>query len=159
MRRFLSVTTLVVGVATVAVSVAAAAANFHGTPTFTINNAGQLVCSGDVSGLGNVSSTNAACTATSNANYQCINNGGKNPAAGNKSTTTGNVSDSETVPARNGRASANIVLNPTGPGSFGCPGGQTLYLVGVCYSGIRLTIGGATATADQVCRNDLMIRQ
>src|SRR5215213_11849414 len=159
MRRFLIAIALVVGVATVAVSAATAAANFHGTPTFTINNSGQLVCSGDVSGLGNVSSTEASCTATSTVDYQCINNGGRNPAAGNKRTVTGDVGTAVTVPVHNGRATANITVNPEGPGSFSCPSGQTLYLVGVCYSDITLTIGGATATEDQVCRTGLMIRQ
>jgi len=139
--------------------VAVAAANFHGTPSFTINNSGQLVCSGDVSGLGNVSSTTGSCTATSSATYQCINGGGKNPAAGNKSTVTGQVGSGGTFPVRNGRTSATIAVDPTGPGSFGCPGGQTLYLVGVCYSDTTLTIGGATASGGTICRNDLMVRQ
>jgi hypothetical protein len=133
--------------------------NFHGTPTFTINNAGQLTCSGDVSGLGNVSSTTGSCTATSVADYQCINNGGKNPAAGNKRTNTGDVAGAGNFPVRNGRASGTITLDPTGAGSFSCPGGQTLYLTGVCYNDITLTIGGATATEDQVCRTGLMVRQ
>jgi hypothetical protein len=158
MRRLLIALALVGSVAAVSISAATAAANFHGTPSFTINNSGQLVCSGDVSGLGNVSSTEASCTATSTVDYQCINNGGKNPAAGNKRTVTGDVGLSITVPVHNGRATANIPVSPTGPGSFSCPGGQTLYLVGVCYSNITLTIGGATATEDQVCRSDLMVR-
>ena len=68
-----------------------AAANFHGQ-SFSINNSGQLVCFGDVSGLGNVSTTEGTCTATSTATYQCINNGGKNPAAGNKTTVSGAAS-------------------------------------------------------------------
>jgi hypothetical protein len=158
-RRLAVVLAVLTGVVAIAASTATAAANFHGTPTFTINNAGQLICSGDVSGLGNVSSTQGSCSATSVANYQCINNGGKNPAAGNKSTSTGDVSNEVTVPVHNGRATANIPLSPSGAGSFSCPGGQTLYLVGVCYNDITLNIGGATATRDQVCRNDLMVRQ
>jgi hypothetical protein len=159
MRRFFIAMALVMSVAAVTVSAATAAANFHGTPTFTINNAGQLICSGDVSGLGNVSETEASCTATSTVDYQCINNGGKNPAAGNKRTVTGDVGTNVTVPVHNGRASANITVDPEGPGSFSCPGGQTLFLVGVCYSDITLTVGGATATEDQVCRSDLRVRQ
>jgi hypothetical protein len=158
-RRWLIGLSLVVTIAALSASAATAAANFHGTPTFTINNSGQLICSGDVSGLGNVSSTQGSCDATSVAAYQCINNGGKNPAAGNKSSSTGDVSNEVTVPVHNGRATANISLSPAGPGSFGCPGGQTLFLVGVCYNDITLTLGGATATEDQVCRNDLRVRQ
>jgi hypothetical protein len=159
MRRFWICLALMISALAFAASSASAAANFHGTPTFTINNAGQLICSGDVSGLGNVSSTQATCSATSVAVYQCINKGGHNPSAGNKSTSTGAVSNTQQVPVHNGRATANLTLNPTGPGSFGCPPGQTLYLVSVCYNDITLTIGGAVATEDQVCRDDLMVRQ
>jgi len=160
MRHFWICLALACSVLAFGATSASAAANFHGTPTFTINNAGQLVCSGDVSGLGNVSSTTGSCTATSAADYQCINNGGKNPAAGNKRTTTGVVSGSDTFPVRNGRTKGTVTLNPTGPGSFSCPGGQTLYLVGVCYSDITLNIGGATySPSEPVCRNDLMVRQ
>jgi uncharacterized membrane protein len=160
MRKRLSfLLMLVIGVLAISASTATAAANFHGTPTFAINNAGQLICSGDVSGLGNVSSTEASCTATSTVDYQCINNGGKNPTAGNKRTVTGDVGTNVTVPVHNGRATANISVNPEGPGSFSCPSGQSLFLVGVCYSDITLTIGGASATEDQVCASGLRIRQ
>ena len=159
MRHFWICLALASSVLAFAASSASAAVNFHGTPTFTINNAGQLTCSGDVSGLGNVSSTTGSCTATSVADYQCINNGGKNPAAGNKRTNTGDVAGAGNFPVRNGRASGTVTLDPTGAGSFSCPGGQTLYLVGVCYNDITLTIGGATATEDSVCRAGLMVRQ
>ncbi len=159
MRRIWICLAIAAGVLAVAASSASAAANFHGTPTATINNSGQLVCSGDVSGLGNVSSTTATCSATSVATYQCINKGGHNPAAGNKTTVTGDVSDTEEVPVHNGRATANITLDPTGAGSFSCPGGQTLYLVAVCYNNITLTIGDATADLGSVCRDDLLVRQ
>jgi hypothetical protein len=82
-----------------------------------------------------------------------------NPAAGNKRTNTGLVSGGGTFPVRNGRTRGSVTLNPVGPGSFSCPGGQTMYLVGACYNDITLNIGGAEATEEQVCRNDLMVRQ
>ena len=158
MRRFVILAIAVTGLLAFGATTASAAANFK-SQSFSVNNQGQLVCSFDVSGLGNVSATLGSCTATSTADYQCINNGGKNPAAGNKRTVTGDVGETITVPVHNGRATANITVNPEGPGSFSCPSGQTLYLVGVCYSDITLTIGGATATEDQVCRSGLRIRQ
>ena len=108
MRRVLIVLALASGVLAFAAATATAAANFHGTPTFEINNSGQLTCSGDVSGLGNVETTTGSCTASSAADYQCINNGGKNPAAGNKRTTTGVVSGSDTFPVRNGRTRGRV---------------------------------------------------
>jgi hypothetical protein len=92
--------------------------------------------------------------------YQCINNGGKNPAAGNKSTSTGEVGETEQVPVHNGRAQDSITVNPAGPGGFTCPSGQTLFLVSACYSDISLTVGGATTTAPgPVCSGPIMVRQ
>ena len=107
-----------------------------------------------------MSSTPGSCTATSTAVYQCINNGGKNPAAGNKHTSTGETGTEETIPVHNGRAQGDITVNPAGPGTFTCPGGQTLYLVSACYTDITLTVGGATTTdAGPVCSGPIMVRQ
>ena len=156
-KRFVALAALVGAVAAIS-TIAFAAANFK-SQSFSVNNQGQLVCSFDVSGLGNVSETQGSCTATSSADYQCINNGGKNPAAGNKRTVGGAVGTEETIPVHNGRAQGDIIVDPAGPGDFGCPGGQTLFLVRACYTDISLTVGGATVTeAGPVCR-DVMVRQ
>ena len=145
---------LVFGAAT-----AVAAANFKSV-SFSVNNQGQLVCSFDVSGLGNVSSTPGTCTGTNTAVYQCINNGGKNPSAGNKTTTTGTVGSTEQIPVHNGRAQGSILVNPTGAGGFTCPPGQTLYLVSSCFTDVSLTVGGATVTEPvPVCSGPIMVRQ
>ena len=158
-QRFLIVTLVLVGVLAFGAATASAAANFKSS-SFSVNNQGQLVCSYDVSGLGNVSSTTGTCSGTNTAVYQCINNGGKNPAAGNKRTVTGEVGHAETIPVHNGRAQGSIIVNPVGPGTFTCPSGQTLYLVSACYTDISLTVGGATATdAGPVCSGPIMVRQ
>lgn len=160
MRRFLMLTLAAVGVLVFAVAAASAAANFKSS-SFTVNSAGQLVCSYDVSGLGNVSSTNGTCSSARNdAVYQCINNGGKNPAAGNKSTSTGGVGTSQAVPVHNGRATGSLTVDPVGPEGFTCPGGQTLYLVSSCYTDNSMNIGGATANeAGQVCSGPIKVKQ
>ncbi len=63
-------------------------------------------------------------------------------------------------PVHNGRAQGSITVNPTGPGSFSCPGGQTLYLVSACYTGITLTVGDATTTEPgPVCSEPIMVKQ
>ena len=147
---------LVFGAAT-----AVAAANFKSV-SFSVNNQGQLVCSGDVSGLGNVSSTPATCSATATATYQCINNGGKNPSAGNKTSVTAPASTGPVnVPVHNGRAQPTILVNPPGAGSFSCPSGQSLFLTSVCYTDITFTVGDATATeAGPVCNTSpILIKQ
>ncbi len=160
MRRFLILTLVVVaGVLTFGAATASAAANFKSS-SFSVNNQGQLVCSYDVSGLGNVSSTQGSCTATSTAVYQCINNGGKNPAAGNKHTSTGVTGTEVTIPVHNGRAQGDITVDPAGPGTFTCPSGQTLYLVSACYTDITLTVGGATVSdPGPVCSGPIMVKQ
>jgi len=158
-RRFVILAIAVTGLLAFGATTASAAANFK-SQSFSVNNQGQLICSFDVSGLGNVSATQGSCTATSTAVYQCINNGGKNPAAGNKTTTTGEVGNQVTIPVHNGRAQGSIPVNPAGPGTFTCPSGQTLFLVSACYTDITLTVGGATVTdAGPVCSGPIMVRQ
>ena len=159
MRRYVALTIALSGLLVFAAGTVSAAANFKSS-SFSVNDQGQLACSFDVSGLGNVSSTPGSCTATSTADYQCINNGGKNPAAGNKSTSTGAVGTSQQVPVHNGRATGSLTINPVGPGGFTCPGGQTLYLVSSCYTNVSMNIGGATASdAGPVCSGPIMVRQ
>ena len=159
MRRFLILAVVVTGVLAFSMATASAAANFKSS-SFSVNNQGQLVCSFDVSGLGNVSSTPGTCTGTNTAVYQCINNGGKNPSAGNKTTTTGTVGSTEQIPVHNGRAQGSILVNPTGAGGFTCPPGQTLYLVSSCFTDVSLTVGGATVTEPgPVCSGPIKVRQ
>jgi len=158
-RRFVILAIAITGLLAYGATTASAAANFK-SQSFDVNNQGQLVCSFDVSGLGNVSSTPGSCTATSTADYQCINNGGKNPAAGNKRTVTGDTGTEVTIPVHNGRAQGDITVNPVGPGTFTCPGGQTLFLVNACYTDISLTVGGATVSdPGPVCSGPIRVRQ
>jgi hypothetical protein len=161
MRRFVILTLAVTGLLAFGAATASAAANFKSV-SFSVNNNGQLVCSGDVSGLGNVSSTPATCSSTATATYQCINNGGKNPSAGNKETVTAPASTGPVqVSVHNGRAQPTILVNPPGAGSFTCPPGQSLFLISACYSDITFTVGGATATEPgPVCNTSpILIRQ
>src|SRR6266550_3362392 len=153
MRRFVILAIAVTGLLAFGATTASAAANFK-SQSFSVNNQGQLSCSFDVSGLGNVSSTQGSCTASSTADYQCINNGG------NKPTSKGETGTQVTIPVHNGRAQGDIPVDPAGPGTFTCPGGQTLFLVSACYSDISLTVGGATVTdAGPVCSGPIMVRQ
>ena len=152
---------VVTGLLAFGAATAFAAANFKSV-SFSVNNQGQLVCSGDVSGLGNVSTTPATCSAGSaTATYQCFNKGGKNPSAGNKTTVTAPASTGPVdVAVHNGRAQPTILVNPPGAGSFSCPSGQTLFLTSVSYSDITFTVGDATVTeAGPVSSGPIMIRQ
>jgi hypothetical protein len=146
MRRF-SVAALVMLVGVLAVVPAAQADSPHFiTASASINDAGQLVCTFKEAGLGNTLTTaTISCSADATAVYQCFNNGGNHPKAGNKETVGGPVSNSGTFPVRNGQTTGSLTVDPPGPGDFTCPSGQTLYLQSVSYTNIVLSGEGATA--------------
>jgi hypothetical protein len=84
------------------------------------------------------------------ATYQCFNNGGHNPKAGNKTTVEGPVSASGNFQAaKNGNIIGSLLLAPPSAGDFSCPSGQSL--VGpteVSFSGVTLTDTTSGATTD-----------
>lgn len=101
---------------------------------------GALTATFKVAGLG----TNVLDTITLNANasavYQCFNNGGKHPQAGNKTTVTSPVSNSGSFPSgKNGAINSSLSVDPPSQGSFSCPSGQTLYLQSVTYTDVVLS--------------------
>ncbi|HEV8155774.1 MAG TPA: hypothetical protein VGP67_09580 [Gaiellales bacterium] len=112
----------------------------------TINSSGQLVCTFKEAGLGNtLTVADISCSADATAVYQCFNNGGNHPKAGNKETVGGPVSNDGQFPVRNGQTTGSITVSPPGPGGFSCPNGQTLFLQSVSYTNIVLSGEGATA--------------
>jgi hypothetical protein len=113
----------------------------------SIDSNGNLVCSFKEAGLGTTASTEfVSCSAQASATYACINGGGNHPKASNKETVTSPVSGGGTFPVRNGSTVGSITLAPPGPGSFSCPGGQTLVFASVSYTSISLQ-GAAGDTA------------
>ncbi len=71
--------------------------------------------------------------------YQCFNNGGNHPKAGNKETVTAPVTATGNFPVRNGQTTGTISAGPPSQGDFTCPSGQSLFLQSVTYSGITVT--------------------
>ena len=76
---------------------------------------------------------------TATAVYQCFNNGGNHPKAGNKETVSTSLTKPGTFPVRNGQTTGTISAGPPSQGSFACPSGQSLFLQSVTYSGITVT--------------------
>lgn len=114
------------------------------------NSTGALTVSFKDAGLGTgVSSVQITLTVdTATATYQCFNNGGNHPKAGNKETVSTSLSTTGTFPVRNGQTTGSLSVGPPGPGTFSCPSGQRLFLVGaVTYSGI--TVSDATGNSLQ----------
>src|SRR6266568_5325469 len=84
---------------------------------------------------------------TATAVYQCFNNGGNHPKAGNKETVSTSLTTSGTFPVRNGQTTGSLTVGPPGPGGFACPSGQTLFLTSVTYTGIFVSGAGASRQA------------
>ena len=146
MRRFAMAPLLVLVGMLVVVPAAQADSPHFLKASASINSSGQLVCSFKEAGLGNTLSTaNISCSADATAVYQCFNNGGNHPQAGNKETVGGPVSNSGEFPVRNGQTTGSLTVSPPGPGDFSCPNGQSLFLQSVSYTNISLTGEGATA--------------
>jgi hypothetical protein len=146
MRRMLLVFVAAFATAAIAVPVALADSPHFIKASATINNDGQLVCSFKEAGLGTTLTTaNVSCSADATAVYQCFNNGGNHPKAGNKETVGGPVSNGGAFPVRNGQTTGSITVSPPGPGDFSCPNGQSLFLESVSYTNIVLSGEGATA--------------
>ena len=97
---------------------------------------------------------------TATADYQCFNNGGNHPKAGNKETVSTSLTTSGTFPVSNGQTTASISVGPPGPGSFSCPAGQSLFLTLVTYSGTFVSNNGSNsfhATPDPISTGPILI--
>jgi hypothetical protein len=108
--------------------------------TGTLNNNGSLTVNFKEAGLGTNQLINYTASADATVTYVCVNNGGANPSASNKTTISGPVSASGTFSSgKNGQVTASLTLSPPGPGSFSCPKGQTLAIAQVTYTNVAIT--------------------
>jgi hypothetical protein len=122
--------------------------------TDSINNDnGNLTCSWKEAGLGNDQTIDYTCSAHATATFVCVNKGGSNPSASNKTNVAGNVSAQGTFNSgKNGQITASLVVSPPSAGGFTCPSGQSLELAQVSYTNVLLadtTNGIAVPLADQ----------
>ncbi|WP_431679281.1 hypothetical protein [Kitasatospora sp. KL5] len=102
---------------------------------------GALTTAFKDAGLGTGTSSVQISLTVDNASavYQCFNNGGNHPKAGNKTTVSQSLNTTGTFPVRNGQTTGSLTVGPPGPGSFSCPNGQTLYLQSVTYTGTNVS--------------------
>jgi len=104
-------------------------ANNSITNTFALSTAFKEV------GLGTgTSSVTITLTANATGVFQCFNNGGNHPKAGNKETVNSTLRASGNFPVTNGQTSATLSVGPPSPGNFSCPSGQSLFIQSVTYS-------------------------
>lgn len=100
----------------------------------------NLIVSWKEAGLGNNQLISYTANADATATYVCVNHGGANPSASNKTTVSGPVSASGTFSSgKNGNINASLTLNPPGPGGFSCPPGQDLAVAQVTYTNVSIT--------------------
>ncbi len=136
--------------------------NFHFANASVSTSTGALSVSFKETGLGNtVTTENVTLTVnTATAVYQCFNNGGHHPQAGNKETVSTSLTTTGTFPVRNGQTTGTISAGPPSQGSFTCPSGQSLFLLSVTYSGIFVhgsTGNSLEATPDPISTGPIMI--
>jgi hypothetical protein len=149
MRKLLAVLVMIVA-GIVAVPAQADSPHFLKASASINANTGALVCSFKEAGLGNVPTADISCSASATVVYQCFNNGGNHPKAGNKETVNADVSAGGTFPVRNGQTTGTITVPPPGPGSFSCPNGQTLFLQSVEYDNVTISGQGASVNVGDV---------
>jgi hypothetical protein len=144
-RKFLTAALMICAVGLVSVPVASSAtgnAHFIKHATGAGISGSSLTCSFKEAGLASGSVETVTCNATVATTYECVNGGGKNPAASNKKTFVTTVSQSGQFTAdKNGNIVGSLTLSPPSASSLGfsCPPGQTTTFVSVSYSGVSVT--------------------
>jgi hypothetical protein len=104
----------------------------------SLNNNGTLTVSFKEAGLGTNQNVDYLLTADATATYVCVNNGGSNPSAQNKTTVSGPVSATGTRSSgKNGQITSSLTVSP--PAShISCPPGQKLEMASVSYTDVTL---------------------
>ena len=139
MRRMLFALTAVCAIGALAVPVALAQNEHFVRASGSLNNNGSLTVSFKEAGLGANQNINYTLTADATATYVCVNRGGANPSAQNKTTVAGPVSASGTFNSgKNGQVTASLTVSPP-PSDISCPPGQSLELASVSYTNVTLT--------------------
>ena len=124
-------------------------AHFIKNATTASLSGANLVVNFKEAGLQSGSVETITTSATAATTYECVNNGGHNPSASNKTTTVSQVSTSGTFTAdRNGNVVGSETLSPPTAASLGfsCPPGQTVTFVSVTYSNVTVTDNTSGAT-------------
>ena len=105
----------------------------------SVNNDGSLTVSFKEAGLGTNQNINYTLTANGTATYVCVNKGGGNPSASNKTAVAGPVTASGTFNSgKNGQVTASLTAQPPFR-DIGCPPGQSQQLASASYTNIVLT--------------------
>jgi hypothetical protein len=100
----------------------------------------NLVVSFKEAGLGTNQLISYTANADATATVVCVNNGGGNPSATNKTTVSGPVSASGAFSSgKNGNVTASLTLMPPPPPANFCPPGQREEIAEVTYTNVSIT--------------------
>lgn len=155
MRKFTLLSAILVVAIAVPAAFAGGSPHFIKSATSSSISGSSLVCNFKEAGLSAGSQETITCGAHEAVTYECVNGGGKNPSAANKTTfQTDDQSSGEFTADRNGNLVGSQTLDVTSPGelNFSCPGGQRLVLVSVFYTSVVVTdntSGASASLADQ----------
>jgi hypothetical protein len=137
-KRFVAVAALVGAVS--ALSTVAFAVSPHFVRADAHLSGANLVVDFKEAGLGTNQLISYMASADGTATYVCVNRGGGNPSASNKTTVSGPVSAEGTFSSgKNGQVTASLTLSPPGPGSFSCPPGQSREIAQAVYTNVAIT--------------------
>ena len=141
---------LLVALGTATAVAFAASAHFVRGPFASLNSSnGNVTVSWKEAGLGDTVNVAYVAGANGTARYQCVNHGGKCPAASNKQNVAGPVTASGIFASgKNGTISGALTFEPPA-GTLKCPGGQVLKMVSASFTDIALddTTNGVHAGA------------
>jgi hypothetical protein len=139
MRRMLLFFVAAFATAALAVPAALAVSPHFISASGTVNGDGSLTVKFKEAGLGTNQLITYTLTADATATYVCVNNGGANPSAKNKTTVAGPVSATGSFDSgKNGNVTASLSVSPP-PSDITCPSGQKLELASVSYTNVTLT--------------------
>jgi hypothetical protein len=143
-KRIFAIFAAVVAALFLFTSPATAAGNPHfiKNATSATLSGSSLVVNFKEAGLPSGAVETVTVSATATTTYECVNNGGKNPKASNKTTTQSPVSTSGTFTAdKNGNITGSLTLTPPSASALGfsCPPGQTVTFVSVTYTNVVIT--------------------
>jgi len=126
--------------ALVMVAPAALAVSAHFNSASANLSGSDLVVSFKEAGLGTNQLIDYKASASASATYVCVNKGGGNPSASNKTTVNGPVSATGSFSSgKNGNVTGSLTLTPPPPGpTFKCPTGQSQATASVTYTGVSI---------------------
>jgi hypothetical protein len=139
MRRMLLALAGLLAIAALAVPAALAVSPHFINASAAVNTDGSLTVNFKEAGLGTNQLINYTASAQGTATWVCVNKGGSNPSAQNKTTVNGPVSASGAFDSgKNGNVTASLTLQPP-PSDITCPNGQKLQLASASYTDVSIT--------------------